>query len=331
MFAGVLVRETPTRETALDVDAPTVAPVLPVATGATRASERRVLLALDLSAFMATLIVIAPTPFFPSMADDLDVSIPLLCQVIAAMLLLSAVLGLVVGPLADRYGYHRVIVFGLGAAAGCLLIFGVAPSFPWLIVGSLIGGLADAALIGPVLAVAGTHFVGAAARRALGWTTAWLAGSAIIGVPLFAAIGDLAGWRTAFVIGGVTTAGIAWLAAKWLSHHAHQPATRLRPGVLLAAYRPLLGHVPTLRLYGCSVLRAICWYGMHTYVGPFLGEDLELSTRAIGVAYMLGGAGTSRAASWPMARRVACRRGPCSSVVTLPWWCCWGWHSRTTW
>ena len=254
-------------------------------------TDRRVLPALCLGAFVASLVFIAPAPFFPVMADDLNVSIPLLGQVVAAMLLLSAVLGLAVGPLADRYGYRLLIVLGLSAACVSLLVFGLARTFSMLLAGSVAGGLADAAVLGPVLAVAGTYFVGAAARRALGWTTACMAGTAIIGVPLLAVIGDAAGWRTAFVAAGLTAAGAAWLALFWLPKDSSRPTDRFRLGSLVAAYRPLMGQGPTLRLFGSSVLRSICWYGMLTYIGAFLGEELGLSTRNIGLAYMLGGSG----------------------------------------
>jgi MFS family permease len=70
------------------------------------AADRRVLPALCLATFVGVLTFVAPAPFFPAMARDLGVGVPLLGQVVAAMLLLSALLGLVAGPLADRYG-HR--------------------------------------------------------------------------------------------------------------------------------------------------------------------------------------------------------------------------------
>ena len=109
--------------------------------------------------------------------------------------------------------------------------FGLAPTFPFLLAGSLAGGLADAAVIGPVLAIAGTQFVGGSARRALGWTTAWMAGSAIIGVPLLTAAGDAVGWRTAFVAAGLSAGGVAWLAAAGCPAMSAAPPTGsgLRP------------------------------------------------------------------------------------------------------
>jgi DHA1 family inner membrane transport protein len=225
------------------------------------------------------------------MARDLNVGVPLLGQVVAAMLLVSAAIGLVAGPLADSYGHRRVILLGLVSAAICLFAFGLAPAFPVLLVGALAGGLGNAAVLGPSLAVAGTYFKGAEARRALGWTTACMAGSAIVGVPALTAVATLTGWRLAFMVAGAAVIGVVLVGAACLPRDARAPAGRLRPETLLAAYRPLLRHGPTLRLYGVAVLRAICWFGLLTYFGAFLAQKLALSTGLVGIAYMLGGGG----------------------------------------
>src|SRR5919107_775867 len=126
------------------------------------AADRRVLPALCLGMFVALLTFVAPAPFFPVMARDLDVGVPLLGQVVAAMLLVSAAIGLVAGPLADAYGHRRLILLGLVSAAICLFAFGLAPTFPVLLVGALAGGLANAAGSGPPLGGAGAGLPGAA-------------------------------------------------------------------------------------------------------------------------------------------------------------------------
>jgi predicted MFS family arabinose efflux permease len=154
-----------------------------------------------------------------------------------------------------------------------------------------VGGLGNAAIVGPAVAVAGTAFTGTAARRALGWTTAAMAGSAIVGVPLMTAFAGFVGWRLGFLLAGLLVAGIAWAGVAWLPRGAGHPGGRLHIGGLLAAYRPLIRHVPTLRLYGVAMLRAICWFGMLTYFGSFLAQRLGFTTGQTGFAYMFGGAG----------------------------------------
>ena len=145
-----------------------------------RAAGRRTLVALGFGTFVAALVFIIPPIFFPQMARELQVSVPLLGQIMSVMLALSVVLGLVIGPLSDRSGYRLLILIGLVAATVCLLIFGLAPAFLLLLLASAAGAVSDAAVLGSSFAIAGTAFTGTAARRAIGWTTAAQAGSAIV-------------------------------------------------------------------------------------------------------------------------------------------------------
>src|SRR5918997_5016543 len=193
--------------TAVEVEVGAEADLVPSARTLLVTADRRVLPALCLGMFVALLTFVAPAPFFPVMSRDLNVGVPVLGQVVAAMMLVSAGIGLVAGPLADAYGHRRLILLGLVSAAICLFAFGLAPTFPVLLVGALAGGLANAAVSGPSLAVAGTYFAGAEARRALGWATACMAGSAIVGVPVLTAVASLTGWGLAFLFRGSAGVG----------------------------------------------------------------------------------------------------------------------------
>ena len=196
----------------MDADSPPCRPLLQRSTrqrrlcrrpSLTGAADRRTLIALGCGTFVAALVFVIPPLFFPQMATDLHVSVPLLGQIMSAMLALSVGLGLVIGPLADRSGYRSLILIGLVAAAVCLFVFGLTPTFLLLFLASAAGAMTDAGVLGPSLAIAGTAFTGPAARRAIGWTTAAQSGSAIVAVPLLAAIGAVSGWRTAFVVAGL--------------------------------------------------------------------------------------------------------------------------------
>lgn len=261
--------------------------------GSCRQADGRVLLALCVASFLGTLSFVAPAPFFPVMAPDLDTTIPLLGQVVTAVLCLGSVLGLVVGPLADEYGHRRLMVIGMIAVAVAMLGVGLAPSYPALLGTTPAGGLGGAIVVALPPAIAGTRFTGAARRRAIGWTVAAMAIAAVGGVPVLMAIGGSAGWRPVFVGVGLLALGAAWLVAAALPRDAERTSATLRMGGLLAAYRPLLRHRPTLRLFGATALRTACWIGLLTYFGAFLVEELGLGSGQVGIAYMLGGAGYS--------------------------------------
>ncbi len=71
-------------------------------------------------------------------------------------------------------------------------------------------------------------------------------------------------------------------------------------------------------LFACTFARSLCWLGLLTYLGALLEEEYALSTREIGLAYMLGGAGYfagSFVAGGPFARLSARPLVAISNVV----------------
>lgn len=258
---------------------------------ARRTPGRLVLPALCLGSFITTLNFAAPAPFLPAMSDDLGVSVGLLGQVTATMMILSAGLALVVGPLADHFGTRPFILIGLAATAISLFDFALAPVFAVLLIAAIAGGIAEATVPGLSLTVAGTLFTGLASRRAIGWTIGALASAPIIGVPVLTTIGDAAGWRVAFAAAGGAAVIVAILVAAWLPREPRPVSDELRWREVFEAYRPLAHDAGMRRLFGCTMARALCWLGMLTYMGALLADEFGLSTREIGLVYMLGGSG----------------------------------------
>ena len=72
---------------------------------------------LTVAAFVNHLNVIAWNPFLPFIAEAHGIGIAILGQLPALLLVLSAVPGLVIGPLADSYGYRPTMVLSLLAVA----------------------------------------------------------------------------------------------------------------------------------------------------------------------------------------------------------------------
>jgi predicted MFS family arabinose efflux permease len=238
---------------------------------------------------LAALNFFAPTPFYPQMAHDLQTTVPLLGQVVTLMALISAGLGLLAGPLADRYGYRWPLVVGLLAIAVGLLGTGLAPTYPVLLGLGVVMGCGDALAYSLPFAIAATYFSGSAQRRAIGWTIGALSTAPIIGVPLLTAVGGLTNWRVALAAAGVAALGVAWFVAAVLPADRLHPSSRLRVGALLAAYTPLLKHPPSLRFLGVSALRGMWWVGLLTYMGAFLGTVVGFSPQHVGLVYALAG------------------------------------------
>src|SRR5829696_2462596 len=100
-------------------------------------SARWLVPSLTLATFVTMTSAFGLGPFLPVIAREFGLPVALLGQVPAGMLLLAAVLGLVIGPLADHFGYRRVLVTGLLTIVASALATGFAPDFPLLLLVTL--------------------------------------------------------------------------------------------------------------------------------------------------------------------------------------------------
>lgn len=247
---------------------------------------------LALTSFVGLLNNFALGPFLPSISDDIGTSVPVLGQIATATFLMTALGGLLVGPMADQYGHRRMIMAGLVTTIISAIGTALAPNFSILLTTRIIGGIGGSIASGVPLAVAGSRFAGDARRRALSIITATVAAGAVIGAPLLTSIGAFLSWRAAFGFVGIVAVLILIGFALFFPRDG-EPADVNRPviGELLRAYLPLIQNRTMVLLYSAALLQAIAWTGPFTYLGAFFEEQHGFSTREIGYGYMATGAG----------------------------------------
>lgn len=82
-------------------------------------------------------------PLFPMLKGEFETGYAELGLVMAVFYAVSGLMQTVAGFLVDRWGAHRILVLGLGCAAIGAMSYAIAPSYPFLIVGAVIGGLGN--------------------------------------------------------------------------------------------------------------------------------------------------------------------------------------------
>lgn len=251
----------------------------------------RIVLALCACVIGGVLNFLAMSPFYPEMSDELGVSVSVVGQLVTFMVLLSAILGLVLGPVVDRYGYRRLLVLGVVCVSINQIGIGLAPGFPMMLGVSLIGGFGDALVFGIAFAVAGTLFVDGERKRAFSLLTGAMSVGAIVGIPLITLIGSATSWRLALIACGLAIAGAALFAAWVLPGDRKRVESQWNLQVFRDSYAPLLRDSTTVRLLLVTAIRSVCWIGFLTYMGAFLSEAQGFSTRQIGIVYMIGAVG----------------------------------------
>ncbi len=254
-------------------------------------AANRIVLALCACVIGGVLNFLAMSPFYPEMSSDLGVSVSVVGQLVTFMVLLSAILGLVLGPVADRYGFRRLLVLGVVCVSVNQIGIGLAPGFPMMLGVSLIGGFGDALVFGIAFAVAGTLFADGERKRAFSLLTGSMSLGAIVGIPLLTVIGSATSWRLALIFCGLAIAVAALVAARVLPGDQKRVDSPWNLQIFRAAYAPLLRDSTTVRLLLVTAIRSVCWIGFLTYMGAFLSEAQNLSTRQIGFAYMVGATG----------------------------------------
>jgi predicted MFS family arabinose efflux permease len=242
--------------------------------------------------FVNHLNVIAWNPFLPFIAAELGVTVALLGQVPALMMLLSTSLGLVIGPLADHSGYRRMMLVCLLAVVTSSLATGLAATLPLLVVAALVGAVGRAAIMPVAQAIVATTFGDEAARRrAVSRTQSGGPLAATVGVPLLTASAAVLHWRGAFVVLSGLALATAFLLWRGPSRNDATDSEPARLQRILAAYRPLICHRASRTCIVAACLEQTGVWVMWTYYGAFYVQQYAFSTPQIGWVSLAAGLG----------------------------------------
>jgi predicted MFS family arabinose efflux permease len=247
---------------------------------------------LTLATFVNHLNVIAWNPFLPFIAAEIGVTVAWLGQIPALMMLLATSLGLVIGPLADHYGYRRTLLIGLLAVVTSGLATGLAATLPILVSAAFIGAVGRAAIMPVAQAIVARSFVDDTARRhAVSRTQSGGPLAATVGIPLLTASAAAWHWSGAFLV--LSGLALATALRLWGLLSRDEPIDRgqVRLTSILAAYRPLVRHRVSLTLIVAACLEHAGVWVMWTYYGAFYVQQHALTTQQIGWVSLAAGLG----------------------------------------
>jgi DHA1 family inner membrane transport protein len=253
---------------------------------------RRLVSTLALATFVNHLNVIAWIPFLPFIAEAHGVSVSLLGQIPALMLLLSALLGMVIGPVADRSGYRRTLLLCLLAVVASSLSTGLAGTLSVLILAALFGAIGRAAVMPVAQATAANLFAeNTERRRAISRIQSGAPLAATLGIPLLTTIAIALQWRGAFIILSSLALAVAFILQRILGRDEVGPSREVSLRSILSAYRPIFRHQTTLFLIIAACVENIGVNSMWTYYGAFYVQHYGFSTAQVGFVSLAAGLG----------------------------------------
>jgi predicted MFS family arabinose efflux permease len=221
-------------------------------------------------------------PFAPDLSRTLGVPLTSITALIAVNWATN-LLGIVTGPLADRFGYRGTMLIGMALLAAGMLAAGLFPVFGVLIAAQFLSGLGKS-LFDPALQAHVSERVPYHRRGlAVGFLeTAWAA-STLVGIPAMALLIDRAGWRWAFLALGIS--GLLGLLMVRVVTPVERPVSEeTRGGIdLRRSLREVLGNRAAAGLAGYAFLFNVAMDNLFVVYGVWMEEAFQLSLLAVGV------------------------------------------------
>lgn len=126
----------------------------------------------------------------------------------SAGLIVSGIVGIVLGKRLDRYGPRRIMTTGSVLAVLAVLVIAAAPSFPVFATGWLIAGVAMSGVLYPPAFATLTRWGGERRIPALTTLTLVAGLASTVFAPLSAWLEEISSWRTAYLVLAVLLAAI---------------------------------------------------------------------------------------------------------------------------
>ena len=243
--------------------------------------------------------IIIVAPILPRIAAQLQMDEGPLGLLVTVYAVALALFTLVVGPVSDRVGRRRVILWGSAAMAATLLAHGLADSFASLLTLRALSGAAGGVLSGASVAYVGDTFPPERRGWANGWVLSGFAVGQILGIPAGIALADAFGFRAPFVaFGAVMIVALALAVVALPQPAGARSATPLTLGGALAGYRDLARGGAT---GAAAVVYLVLFVGVGLFVVYFptwLVQAQGFSGGQVSAVYVLGGLANVLVGPW---------------------------------
>ncbi|MFT4416947.1 MFS transporter [Fredinandcohnia humi] len=232
-------------------------------------------------------------PLVSVFAGDFNVSPSKSALTSSAFSFCYAVGFLFFGPLSDRYGCKRIILFGLGVLTVVSPIIGLFNNLSWLIGLRAIQGIAAATYAPAALAYVVEIFPEEKRITTIGFVSTGFLMAGIVGQVISSLISQSFGWNYVFYLLGVVYLITIGLVVKFIIPNGGVKKVK---GSIIAPVKQMGKVITKKPLFFCYIITVtllLSFVGMYTALGSYLSGPLGLNNqnilfiRCIGILGML--------------------------------------------
>ena len=271
---------------------------------AERPRDGVVILALWLLVFSASSQIMIVSPMLKQIGEQLDVPEALRGTLVSAYAVMVGVFAVAIGPISDRVGRRRVLLFGTGAMAVALGLHGLATGYASFLLARAAAGFAGGTLSGGAVSYVGDYFPYERRGWAAGWVMSSTALGQILGVPLGTILAGEYGIHVPFMMFSATMAATFVLVWRFLPQPdvelAREPLTIRRA---LRDYWMLLGQTAPRAGAAVYFLMFLSMSLFVVFLPTWLAEARGATLRQIAALFLIGG--LANAVTGPLAGRLS--------------------------
>ncbi len=263
-----------------------------------------ILAALWLMMFSASAQVIIVAPILPEISEALNIKDSLQGLLITSYTVTLGIVALIIGPISDKVGRRRILLFGCGFMTVALALHGIADSYVSMVTVRALAGAAGGSLSGGAVAFVGDFFPYERRGWANGWVMSGMAVGQIVGIPAGKILADQFGFRWPFLMFAATMLVATLLV--WL--YLPQPDVvrdedRLSVRSAITKYRALLDQGPVRYVSLVYMLMFLSLGLFVIYLPTWLEHVVGVSGTDIAALFFVGG--VANVLSSPVAGRLS--------------------------
>jgi predicted MFS family arabinose efflux permease len=240
------------------------------------------------------------SPLLPYIAAEFGVPVGDVGRLMGpAYALAAATAALLIGPVSDRYGRRRFLLYGSVLFGASLLIVAVSRDVYSLASVRLLTGLAAGTFSTCAIAYVGDYFPYERRGVAMSVVQAGYFAALVFGVPVANLLAQWQSWRASFALFGIISAVAFFLVAALLPEDRHQMAEHHAESGSRSHFenmKLLFARGDRVAAIAAAFLVSAGFVGFIFYLGSWLKKSLELSTNqinlffaSVGVAALIGG------------------------------------------
>lgn len=265
--------------------------------------------------FMVSCQIIIVAPILPEIGRVLAVGEFRLGLVGTAYAVTLTLFALITGPISDRVGRRKILLYGSGFLSLAMLLHWFADNYAMLLTVRAVAGAAGGVLSGSIIAYVGDYFPYERRGWAAGWVMSGVAAGQILGIPLGTLLAYESDFRLPFIVFGVV------MSVGWLLTWFFVPQPHVERSTESLAVRNVLGNYLGLMRVRATSGSVCLYFLMFSSVGLFvfflpiwLSESHGVS--GVGLAGLFVLVGLANVIGGPTGGRVSDRIGRKPVIVT---------------